>query len=146
MKPLLIAFTLFSSVFAKTTFAQQNPITPAVLHTFNLSYSKATNVKWSEVDNMYKAEFMLNDQSSSIFYSKDGAVIATSRFIVPSQLPIQLQASLEKNYKNYKLTGLFEVVNEEGSNFYAVMENTKTILTLKGYDNQEWRLHIKKRR
>ena len=146
MKPLLIAFTLFSSVFAKTTFAQQNPITPAVLHTFNLSYSKATNVKWSEVDNMYKAEFMLNDQSSSIFYSKDGAVIATSRFIVPSQLPIQLQASLEKNYKNYKLTGLFEVVNEEGSNFYAVVEDNKNKITLKSILNQDWATHLRKRK
>ena len=145
MKPLLIAFTLAASFFANTTFAQQGP-TPAILHTFNLAYSKATNVKWSEAGNLHKAEFILNDQTTSIFYNTAGEVVATSRFITPSQLPMQLQTKLEKEYKEYKLTGLFEVVKEEGSNFYAVVEDAKTIITLKSYDNKDWSIDIKKRR
>ena len=146
MKPLLIAFTLFSAAFAKDSFAQKNDILPAGLKTFNLTYSKATNVKWTQVKDLNKAEFMLDEQHYSVFYNAKGEVIASSRFITPSQLPMSLQASLEKDYKNYKLTGLFEVANEEGSSFYAVIEDAKTSITLKSVENQEWFTHLKKRK
>ena len=145
MKPLLIAFTFLASVVAQQSFAQTNEVSPVILKAFNLTYSNVSNVKWSKVNDLYKAEFRLNDQEASTFYNADGSIVASSRFITPAQLPMLLQTKLDKN-KDYKVTGLFEVANAEGSHYYAVIEDAKTIITLQSVENQDWITHTRKRR
>ncbi len=137
MKPLLIALTAFASFFAKATPTNPNPIpkevAPAILQSFQSSFTGVKDVLWSSsAANMYKAEFVLNEQYITAFYSSAGELVALTRNITSTQLPVTLQATLKKEYSNYWISDLFEIAStEEGTSYYVTLETAETKLTLK---------------
>lgn len=131
MKSLVIAFTLAASVFAKTSYANDGTITPAVLKSFEATFATATEVDWTVTEDLYKAHFLMDGQHITAFYRTDGTMAAFTRNISVRQLPVTLQASLKHDYKEYWVSGLFELSNDEGVQYYITVENADNKLVLK---------------
>jgi hypothetical protein len=53
-------------------------------------------------------------------------------------LPISLQSSLKKGYEGYWISDLFEVSNNEGTNYYITMENADSKVVLKSTSGGNW--------
>ncbi len=145
MKQLLIILTFLGSIYATNTFAQSK--TPAVvLQSFTSSYDNAKEVTWTEVDNLYKANFNLDGQQNIFaFFDAGGNLVASARNISFLQLPIPLQAGLKKNFKIYFSSELFEVNNEEGTTYYATLENSDFKLQVKSTSYGDWTTYQKSR-
>src|SRR5215203_2690743 len=101
MKMIAIAFTLFISVFTKSSFANDGIVNPEVLRSFQSTFAAAKNADWSHLEGFYKVQFALNGQSITAFYKLDGTMAALTRNISFFQLPVSLQASIKNDYKNY---------------------------------------------
>ena len=138
MKPLLIAFTLVCAVVTTSAFAKDVKVTPVVLHTFETSFKSAQDVQWSRVDALYLATFTLDQQKVLAFFSSEGALVATGRYLSKTQLPISLQTNLKQNYDNYAVVDLFEVSNEEGTSYYVNLASAEKMLTLKSEAGSTW--------
>lgn len=146
MKMLVIAFTLFATVFTKSSFANDGIITPdPVLKSFQSTFAAAENADWSLTEDFYKVNFALNGQYITAFYKPDGAIAAITRNISSVQLPITLQTTLKKDYKGYWMAGLFELSNDEGVQYYATLENADTKLVLKS-SSTTWTTFQKQRK
>jgi hypothetical protein len=61
----------------------------------------------------------------------DGMMAALTRNITVMQLPVNLQTSLKNEYSNYWVSDLFEVSNEEGTQYYVTLENADVKLIMK---------------
>jgi len=55
-------------------------------------------VQWEASKTYAKATFKLNDQVMFAYYTPDGDMLAITRNIVSTQLPINLLADIKKNY------------------------------------------------
>ena len=132
----LIALTMLtvSSVFA----AGSNDINKNALTTFSTSFAKATNVKWEKKETYYKASFEMNGQSLNALLSETGDIIAVSRNILSTDLPLSLQYSLNKNFSSFWISELTEFALGGETVYYIVIENADTKTTLKSVDTSDW--------
>jgi hypothetical protein len=138
MKSLVIAFTLLATVLTSTAFAADPKVSPVVLRSFNKTFTTATEVDWSVTNNMYKAQFGLNGQTVTAYYQADGTMIAVTRNISSNQLPVTLQVELKKDYENFWISGLFELSDEGGTEYYATLESADEKVILKSISNNSW--------
>ncbi len=131
MKRLLVTLTLLFSLVSLSSHASEEKVTSVVLNSFNSSFKNAAEVEWTVGQNFYKASFNFNGQYVNAFYRTNGEMIALTKNISSTQLPLGLQTSLKKASKDLWITELFEVANEEGTTYYVTLENADTKLVLK---------------
>ena len=137
MKRLVLTLTIALSFVSLSSFANDPDVNAAALHSFNKSFKNATEVNWTVSNTFYKANFVLDGQYVAAYYDGEGKMIALTRNVSSTQLPIVLQANLKKNYENFWISDLFEVTNEEGTSYFVTIENADTTMILKS-NNQGW--------
>jgi hypothetical protein len=128
---LLISATSFS--FANTNDDSNTNVKTS----FKKDFENAREVKWESVNTFIKATFKLGDKTICAYYSKDGDLVAMTRNILSSDLPITKQISLAKNYKGYWITDLFEISSNQETAYYITLENADSKLILKS-DSEGW--------
>lgn len=137
MKRLIVTLTL--ALFTLSSFANdETTVSPKALESFKSSFKNASEITWSVTENYFKANFLMNGQYVSAYYSAEGEMMALTRNISSTQLPLSLQASLKKNYDGYWISDLFEMANEEGTSYYITLENADTKQVLKSTANSDW--------
>jgi hypothetical protein len=138
MKPLFILLTVIASFFSKTSSANDDVVSNAVLKSFQSSFANAKEIDWSFNKSLYKARFTLDGLHIIAYYNSEGSLVAMTRNISSSQLPIALQTTIKKEYTAFWISDLFEIANEDGTSYYITLENAKTKLVLKSTNNAAW--------
>ena|SRR2546423_12254894 len=137
MKLLLIALTIAASFFSKSTLANEVNVTPVVEEAFHNSFGQATSVKWSNLGNLYKAEFLIRNEKVSVFFNQEGESVAIAHYLSISQLSKELQSDLMKKAENYSIMEIFEVSNDEGTTYYATIENKQNLVVISA-NHKNW--------
>ncbi|MEO8405859.1 MAG: hypothetical protein ABI480_14730 [Chitinophagaceae bacterium] len=136
MKGIIMTLAFIaSSMFA---FAGEGNVSKNVLTAFGKEFQGATEVSWSAGSDYYRAEFVLNNQYISAFFSNSGELMGVTRNISSLNLPLTLQNKLRKEYGNYWISDLFEVSNREGTRYYVTLENADKKMTLKSDSDTNW--------
>jgi hypothetical protein len=148
MKKRILVLSLAFMSLTIFSFADATPsnISKSVVTSFNRQFSTASNVQWETTENYIKARFSVNDVVLSAYFSRTGDLIAITRFISPSQLPIELQTSLQKIVKQNWVTDLFEIQTETGTSYYITTENVDQIVVLKSEGTNGWQLFQKEKK
>jgi post-segregation antitoxin (ccd killing protein) len=131
MKLFLLTLTALLSFGSQKANAQDIKVSAAVVNSFNTSFKNASDVQWKDGGTFYKADFSLNGQYVTAFYDSNANLMAVTKNISPVQLPVTLQASLKKSYEDYWISELFEISDENGTSYYATVEDGDTKTTLK---------------
>lgn len=126
MKKILALFA-GCLVFA-STYADPNE---KVLKAFKETFTAATNVKWSDLDDSYFVSFSNAGTMSRVRYDKEGNIIASTRYYQPNQLPMNIFTKLKKQYKNQDLFGVTEVSAGEDIVYFVKMQDGKNWTTLR---------------
>jgi Protein of unknown function (DUF2874). len=136
---------LISFLFSIKSFANDGTISVTVQESFNKSFKNATEVQWSTVNSFYKADFTFNGQHVSAFFEKEGSLVAVTRHLLSTALPVTLQADLKKDYEDYWISDLFEVNDDEGTSYFVTLQKQDVSLMLKssGSSWTEYRKLIK---
>jgi hypothetical protein len=97
----------------------------------------------SEVNRHFtKLTFRMNDMILFAFYSDNGELLAVTRNILSSQLPIELMMDLKKNYSDYWITELFELNGDSQNCYYVSLENADSKVVLRSTGN-DWEVYQK---
>ena len=145
MKLFLFALTAFLSFSSLKSNAQNIKVSASVMSAFQSSFGNATDVKWKDGGNYYKADFTMNGQYVTAFYDATANLIGVTKNISPVQLPITLQTSLKKSYEDYWVSDLFELSGENGTSYYVTVEDGDSKITLKSVGNT-WMTYKKQRK
>lgn len=142
---VLIAMSSVSAVFAGRTpaFGGEEKINARVLDAFNKEFRTAKEISWTVAENYYEATFVYNDEYISAYYNTDGELIGLTRNISLGYLPLTLQNDLMKNYKDYWVSGLFEVNKDSGTSYYITVEDADSKIVLRATDGISWSVHRK---
>jgi hypothetical protein len=131
-----------SSVFANTG----ETLNQRAVNAFKKDFSTAQDVTWESTKDYVKATFKLNEQVMFAYYSQTGELMAVTRNIVSSQLPINLLSNLKKTYNNYWISDLFEISSATDSSFYVTLQSSDQKLVLKSNGISEWEVYKKEKK
>ncbi len=137
MKKIIIMLAV--TISSLTLFASEENVNSKVLNSFSREFTGAKDVKWTANETFYKASFVFNGQYVYAFYQLDGELLAMTRNISSLDLPVKLQSSLKKGYENYWISDLFEISNNEGTNYYITMEKADSTIVLKSNSDGTWK-------
>ncbi|MDB5195901.1 MAG: hypothetical protein JWP88_271 [Flaviaesturariibacter sp.] len=144
MKPLFILLATLTSLFSQAETPAE--INATVLKSFQSAFKGAKEVDWSVSTSYVKAQFALDGQYISAFYTNEGELIALTRNITANQLPVMLQTNLKKEIADFWITELFEISNEEGTSYYVTLEDADSKVVLKSTNNKDWTTYKKSRK
>ena len=144
MKKQLITLSLAVLVTISSAFAgNKDGASDKAVRSFNKDFAQARNVEWDINRELQKATFELNGQVMFAYYSKDGELLAISRNLSTTQLPIRLSASLKQQYSDYWVSDLFEMASNNESSYYITIENAESKTVLRAIGSGDWQLYKK---
>jgi hypothetical protein len=143
-KKLAIAVALLLTVGVTSSFATPTDKTDVIKASFRKDFKKAELMGIEANNSFNKLTFKMNDMVLYAFYSDNGELLAVTRNIKSSQLPIQLLLDLKRDYANYWITDLFEFNGDGTNSYYVTLENADTSITLRANSSDEWHLYSRK--
>jgi len=146
MKKTIFALA-FSLILGSASFANNDEsINERASQSFKKEFAQAKDVSWQKSGDMFRATFTLNERVLFAYYSQSGDLMAITRNITSDQLPIALQTSLRKNYTEYWVSDLFEMVSGGQTSYYITVENADHKVVLKSEDFGSWSTYRKEKK
>ena len=104
---------------------------------FSKSFRNAQIISKESHKTYTKLTFRMNDMIMFAYYSENGELLAVTRNILSSQLPVNLLVSLRMDYSNYWISDLFELSGDSQDCYYVTVENADVKVTLRSA-GEEW--------
>ena len=146
MKRTIFALAL-SLVLGSASFANNDEsINEKAAQSFKKEFAQAKDVSWQKTGDMIRATFTLNERVLFAYYNQSGDLMAITRNITTDQLPIALQTLLRKNYTEYWVSDLFEMVSGGQTSYYITVENADHKVVLKSEDFGSWSTYRKEKK
>ena len=145
MKFIVFTLTAMLTLGTLKSNAQDISVSAAVANSFQSTFKNASDVQWKDGGTYFKADFNLNGQYVTAFYSANATLMAVTKNISSVQLPVTLQTNLKASYEDYWVSELFEVSDENGTSYYATVENGDAKITLKS-SGSTWTTYKKSRK
>lgn len=143
-KNITLAAALLLTVGIGSSFATPaNGGNETVTASFHKDFKKAEVMETKIGKNYIKFTFKMNEVVMFAFYNENGQLLAISRNIQSSQLPLQLLMQVKKDYANYWISDLFEYSADGNSCYYITLETSNSTVILRSNDT-EWEVYDKK--
>jgi hypothetical protein len=143
VKKAAILMACILTLCTSYSFASGNDENKQVRNAFRHDFENAQLMSTEAHDNFTKVQFSLNGQVMTAFYSTSGELLAVTRNLITSQLPVSLLMNYKKHYDGYWVTDLFELSQNGQSSYYITLENADTRMTLRS-DGDNWELYSRK--
>ena len=131
-------FTLAIAVSELSAFAVEVKVTFTVLNAFKNEFTTAKEVEWTAGTNYYKATFKYNNMYVFAFYSTERKLPVLTHYLSPVDLPTSLQNNIRKEYKDYWISDLFEMVKDGTTSYYITLEKADKTTLLESSGGNEW--------
>ena len=147
MKKSILMWAMMLTMGLTSAFANnEETINQKAVSSFKKDFTTAQDVKWENNKDFVKATFRLNDQVMFAYYSQTGDLMAVTRNIVSSQLPLSLLSNLRKSYSSYWISDLFEISSDADASYYVTLQNGDQTLVLKSNGTSGWELYKKEKK
>jgi hypothetical protein len=121
----------------KSTIASDD-LSNQIKSSFKNEFNTAQIISWQVTSNFTKLTFSMNGNVMFAFYAPDGELLAVSRNILSSQLPISLTRNLKSDYADYWIADLFEISSDSGNYYYVTLENGDRKIVLRSIGTNAW--------
>jgi hypothetical protein len=138
MKKKIIMLGMLIALGVSAAFANGDTVSKDAVTAFTERFSNATDVQWQKANDYDRVSFKINGQMLSAIMSEQGQLIAVTRNILPTVLPLKLQGLLYKNFKGYWVTGLTEYALANDTRYFINIENADKKLTLESVSSIDW--------
>ena len=147
MKKVILMWAMSLTLGLTSVFANnEETINQRAVSAFKRDFTAAQDVKWESNKDFVKATFTLNQQVMFAYYSPTGELMAVTRNIISSQLPINLLSTLKNNYASYWISDLFEVSSSTDASYYITLQSSEQTLVLKSNGISGWEVFKKEKK
>lgn len=147
MKNKILLWTLMLMMSFSTSFAGTiTGVDERIVNSFKKDFATAEDVQWEKGNSFTKATFKLSGQVMFAYYAEEGSLLAVSRNITTTQLPLGLLTELKKNYRDYWISDLFEIAMNNETAYYITLQNGDHTLVMKSNAGISWDLFKKERK
>jgi hypothetical protein len=106
-------------------------VSEKVLKAFKETFANASNVVWTEMENNFKATFLLSEIRARAIYDNDGNLLQTVRYYDGKYLPPNIVASLKKRYGGKEIFGVTEISSENDMAYHVTLKDEKNWYVVK---------------
>ena len=125
-------FALLLTLSTSYSFAKPvDSVNGEINISFKKSFRNAQLLNTETHQAFTKLTYKMNDVIMFAFYSNSGELMAVTRNITSSQLPMSLLMSLKSDYSAYWITELFELSGDGLNNYYVSLENADSKVVLR---------------
>jgi hypothetical protein len=118
-----------------TTFAEPSK---TLLSVFNSRFPGVNAVEWSESDAGFMATYKTQAEVSvRVFYDKNENFQYVAKTYAGAQLPVKMQKIVQQEFRGYKVNSVTECSNENGINYYVLLQSKKKICRVRYTENGE---------
>ncbi len=121
MKRIILSMAVMLTLGATAAFAGSEGNKKAQ-QVFQEEFKGAEQVKWTEVNEFSKANFVLAGHRTEAWFGADGELIGTIRDIFYNQLPVVVMRSLDKEFLNADIIDLREATGQKGTRYNLTIE------------------------
>jgi hypothetical protein len=147
MKKSILTWALVLMVGVSTSFAHGiEGVSEKIQNSFKKEFADAKDVQWESTKDFAKATFTQHGQVMFAYYNAEGNMLAVTRNIVASQLPITLLAEVKKNFGEYWISDLFEMSSNNETGYYITLESGDQKIVLKSSDSRNWDVYKKEKK
>lgn len=146
MKKIITLAALALTLVTGSSFAADSTngkLNGEIKTSFQRDFHNATIISSEAHKNYTKVTFSMNSVVLFAFYGENGELMAVTRNILSTQLPVNLQMSLRNEYVGYWITELIELSGDGLNTYYVSIENADTKLTLRSNGDDTWELYEK---
>jgi hypothetical protein len=137
---VMMALVLTASI-SYSFAAPTNGIDDAIKITLQKDFKNAQFISSEAHKNFTKVTFSMNKNVFFAFYASTGELLAVTRNILSSQLPINLMMSLRNDYKGWWITELFELNGDGENGYYVSLENADSKMILRSTSDNTWEVY-----
>ena len=159
MKKLILAATIAATLGLSTSAKavvknddDSKSISYVVMNQFDADFSGAKNVTWTLTPTSQKADFILNGEQKTAFYSLTGTFLGVTEQVDYKVIPDAAQKDIAADYQGYTVAQVikFEASEDNTSSFYRAMavdapEQVAYFVDLKKDDGQELLVRVNQR-
>lgn len=120
---MFIAICMMVSLLSQTSLAAEPNPTSRVVRAFESSFTEAGDAQWSEVENLFKVTFTLEDRRMFAFYNPEGELVVTGKYLTTRQLPKTAQKHLAGEIGDYTVSEIFVINEGLDSKYYVTLKN-----------------------
>jgi hypothetical protein len=147
MKSKILLWTLMLMISFSTSFAGTiTGVDERIANNFKKDFATAEDVQWEKGNSFVKATFKMSGQVMFAYYAEEGNLLAVSRNITSTQLPIGLLTEMKKNYRGYWISDLFEIAMNNETAYYITLQNGDQTLVMKSNGGTNWDMFKKERK
>ena len=144
MKKIMLVWALVLTVGIGSSFARPTEnVSQQAINAFKKDFASAQDVNWEINKETAKATFSISGQVMFAYYSQAGELLAVTRNIVSTQLPINLMADIKKEYNQYWISDLFEMASNNNTAYYITLQNGDQTVVLKSNGSAGWEVFQK---
>jgi hypothetical protein len=138
MKKIILSAALLVSIVAGAAVSPSK-VNEKVLKAFNETFAKAESVVWQEYENIYQANFNLDEIQIRAQYDEEGDLLKTIRYYGEKQLLPNIVSKLRKKYANKEIFGVTETTSADEVSFIITLKDEKNLYVVKSdvYGNLE---------
>jgi len=128
-------------LFAVTSFAKPvDSVKGEINASIKRNFKNAQILNTETKEAFTKVTFKMNEVIMFAFYSRTGDLLAVTRNITSSQLPMNLLLSLKNDYSAYWITELFEFTGDGINCYYVSLESADARVTLRS-NGDSWEVY-----
>ena len=124
MKTTLFITGMLLSVV--TSFAQEIPeaqVPASVVAAFKKDFPQATETKWEKKADAHSVKFKVNGVEHKGWLDNNGKMVKHKVDIKESELPAAVTATLKKDYSNFKVSGVYKMLEGNATTYEMDLKN-----------------------
>lgn len=140
MKKILLSALVILTISLGSRAQTNEPVDQQTSAAFLSDFAGAAHAVWQQGADFSKVTFAINGSVLFAYYKPGGELIAASRNISSSQLPLRLLIELKKDYNTYWITDLFELSVNNTTEYFVTLENSIEKKILRA-DGSNWEIY-----
>jgi hypothetical protein len=138
MKKIFLSIALLVSI-ASVASVPPAEVTEKVLKAFKETFGQAQDVVWHEYDNIYQANFKMDEIQIRAQYDQEGFLVKTIRYYGEKQLLPNVVSKLKKKYGAKEIFGVTETSSSDEVSFSITLRDDKNYYIVRSdvYGNLE---------
>lgn len=143
MKKNLIVSLLFAISSLQLWAADSTAVSYSARQGFAKQFPGIIASSWSPVQDYYVASFSINGEKRNAYFASDGELVAESREVYFSNLPLTIQTSLANRFPQQSGYSFVDVDNENGLRVIEVNDTELGVYYVVKVKNQNTSLYVK---
>lgn len=131
----MLAILITAATTAVLANDDRKDVNAKVISSFERQFVNAEKVQWEKTTEYTKVSFVLNRHRVIAFFDEKGTLLGTARDILFSELPLNVAMSVNRQFDNPGVYGIFEVSNEEGISYHMTIDTPKGQIQAQAYSN-----------